>query len=147
MHNALLWSMRISVYAMVHIKKTIINDGREDFSKPAVIIANHQSHLDLPLLLMLSPKIIVLTTKWVWNNPLYALVIRYLDFYPVMDGYESVIDKLKRKVDEGYSILVFPEGTRSPDASIQRFHKGAFLLAEKLNWIFLLYSFMGQGIA
>ena len=126
LHNALLWSMRVSVYAMANIKKTIINDGREDFREPSVIIANHQSHLDLPLLLMLSPKIIVLTTKWVWNNPLYALVIRYLGFYPVVDGYESVIDKLKRKVDEGYSILVFPEGTRSPDARIQRFHKGAF---------------------
>jgi 1-acyl-sn-glycerol-3-phosphate acyltransferase len=133
LHIALLWSMRVSVYAVANVRKTIINDGREDFSKPSVIIVNHQSHLDLPLLLMLSPKIIVLTTKWVWNNPVYALVIRYLGFYPVVDGYESVIDKLKRKVDEGYSILVFPEGTRSADTRIQRFHKGAFLLAEKLN--------------
>jgi 1-acyl-sn-glycerol-3-phosphate acyltransferase len=118
---------------MITIKKKIINETREDFKTPSVIISNHQSHIDLPLLLAQSPKIIVLTTKWVWNNPLYALYIRYLDFYPVTGGYELLIEKLRKKVEEGYSILVFPEGTRSPDSRIRRFHKGAFLLAEKLN--------------
>jgi 2-polyprenyl-3-methyl-5-hydroxy-6-metoxy-1,4-benzoquinol methylase len=82
---------------------------------------------------MLSPKIIILTNKWVWNNPLYALVIRYLGFYSVTKGFEPLMDKLRKQVEDGYSILVFPEGTRSSDASIKRFHKGAFLLAEKLN--------------
>ena len=133
LHKAMCWSMRGTVYSVFNIRKTIINEGNENFNRPSIIIANHQSHLDLPLLLMLSPKIIVLTTTWVWNNPVYALVIRYLDFYPVTGGYENLIDKLKKKVEEGYSILVFPEGTRSPDSGIRRFHKGAFLLAEKLN--------------
>lgn len=133
LRRAMTWCLKVPVYGMVNIKKTIINEGREDFSIPSVVIANHQSHLDLPLLLMLSPKIIVLTNSWVWNNPVYALVIRYLDFYPVTGGYEGLVDKLKKKVEEGYSILVFPEGTRSPDSSIKRFHKGAFLLAGKLH--------------
>ena len=46
---------------------------------------------------------------------------------------KPLYDKLQKKVKEGYSIMVFPEGTRSPDSSIKRFHKGAFLLAEKMN--------------
>jgi SAM-dependent methyltransferase len=50
-----------------------------------------------------------------------------------MGGYEELTDKLKVKVNEGFSILVFPEGSRSPDSSIKRFHKGAFLMAEKLG--------------
>ncbi len=118
---------------MFTVRQKTINAGGEDFSKPSIIIANHQSHIDLPLLLMQTPKMIVLTTNWVWNNPLYCLLIRYLNFYPVTAGYEPLIDKLKKEVDEGYSILVFPEGTRSADSKIHRFHKGAFLLAEKLN--------------
>jgi uncharacterized protein len=133
LHKVLCFFMKFSVGSMVNIRKTIINEGRENFVKPAVIVANHQSHIDLPLMLMLNPRIIVLTTRWVWNNPLYCLYIRYLGFYPVTEGYEPLMDKLRKKTEEGYSILVFPEGTRSADATIQRFHKGAFLLAGKLG--------------
>jgi 1-acyl-sn-glycerol-3-phosphate acyltransferase len=133
LHHILFAFMRVATFALANVRKKVVNESGEDFRKPSVILANHQSHLDLPLMLMLNPRIIVLTTTWVWNNPLYCLYIRYLGFYPVTDGYEQLTDKLREKVEEGYSILVFPEGTRSADAKIQRFHKGAFLLAEKLN--------------
>jgi 2-polyprenyl-3-methyl-5-hydroxy-6-metoxy-1,4-benzoquinol methylase len=36
-------------------------------------------------------------------------------------------------MSEGYSVVIFPEGTRSADCKIKRFHKGAFYLANKLN--------------
>jgi uncharacterized protein len=133
MHQSLSFCCKLPVYAMMHIRKSIVNTTGEDFSRPAVIVCNHQSHIDLLLLLMLHPKIIAVTTKWVWNNPIYALVIRYLEFYPVADGYGEITEKLKPSLDNGYSILVFPEGSRSIDASIKRFHKGAFLIAEKLG--------------
>ncbi len=133
MHTLLFMCIKAASYGLINIKSVILNEGGANFRKPSLIISNHQSHLDLPLLLMLDPRIIILTTDWVWNNPLYALVIRYLHFYPVTWGYEVLVDKLRKEVEEGYSILVFPEGTRSPDSRIQRFHKGAFLLAEKLG--------------
>ena len=82
MHQAMAFGSKLPVYAMLHIRKTIINESGEDFKKPALIISNHQSHIDPLLLLMLNPHIIVITTKWVWNNPIYALVIRYLEFIP-----------------------------------------------------------------
>jgi 1-acyl-sn-glycerol-3-phosphate acyltransferase len=145
MHRGMVFWCKLPVYAMAHIKKKVVNVSGEDFSKPAIILSNHQSHIDLLLLLMLHPKMIVLTTKWVWNNPIYALVIRYLDYYPVMGGYEELTDRLKTKIDEGYSILVFPEGSRSPDSSIRRFHKGAFLMAEKLNLDLLPIFIHGAG--
>jgi uncharacterized protein len=145
LHRAMMLWCKIPVYAMVHIKKTIINPRGEDFSQPALIISNHQSHIDLLLLLMLHPKLIVLTTKWVWNNPIYALVIRYLNYYPVMDGYEGLIGKLKSKIEEGYSVIVFPEGSRSPDSSVMRFHKGAFLLAHELGIDVLPIIIHGAG--
>ncbi len=145
LHRAMAFCCKIPVYAMPHIRKRIINTANENFEKPSVMISNHQSHIDLLLLLMLHPKIIVLTNKWVWNNPVYALVIRYLDYYPVMEGYDSIIDKLKEKADQGYSILVFPEGTRSSESRILRFHKGAFLLAGKLGLDILPVIIHGAG--
>ena len=142
--NMVLWC-KLPVYAMFHIRKTIVNLSGEDFSKPAIILSNHQSHIDLLLLLMLHPKMIVLTTKWVWNNPIYALVIRFLDYYPVLGGYEELTQRLKAKVNDGYSILVSPEGSRSPDSTIRRFHKGAFLMAEELQLDLIPIFLHGAG--
>ena len=145
MHYFLMWFCRFEVYFMFNIKKTIINEHSEKFKNPALIIANHQSHIDLLLLIMLHPKIVILTNNWVWNNPIYSLVIRYLDFYPTEAGSENILGKLKDKVKEGYSILVFPEGSRSEDSKIKRFHKGAFLLAEQLNLDVLPIMLHGVG--
>ncbi len=115
------------------VKFNYENLSDETFDKPAIIISNHQSHLDLMCLIMLHPKLIVLTNDWVWNNPFYGRLIKYADFYPISNGIEQNIQKLSERVQKGYSIVVFPEGTRSSDCSILRFHRGAFYLAEQLN--------------
>ena len=49
------------------------------------------------------------------------------------DGIDELMPKLQSLVDRGYSIAVYPEGTRSKDCRIGRFHKGAFYIAEKLG--------------
>ena len=48
------------------------------------------------------------------------------------EGIDELMPKLQSLVDRGYSIAVYPEGTRSKDCRIGRFHKGAFYIAEKL---------------
>ena len=105
----------------------------DQFSKPAVIIANHQSHLDLACLMALTPKLVFFTNGWVWKNPIYGYVIRKAEFYPIADGLEKNLDRIKDLVSRGYSLCVFPEGTRTPDGKIGRFHKGAFYVACELG--------------
>ena len=136
------WSM---IYIMPNVKKRIINPLKEDFSKPAVIISNHQSFLDILSLVMLTPKLILFTNKWVWNSPFFGLVVRMADFYPIANGAELSIDLLEKKVKQGYSIMVFPEGTRSVDGTMKKFHKGAFYLAQNLNIDILPIVLHGTG--
>lgn len=133
MHYCMMYACRGIVYSLFPIKKKKINLSAENFKKPSIIISNHQSHVDLLILLALNPKMVVLTTNWVWNSPFYGYVIRFIDFFSVKEGNEKLIEKLKLKIDEGYSILVFPEGSRSKDQNITRFHKGAFYLAKQLD--------------
>lgn len=121
------------LYIMGNVKKRVINPANEQFEKPAVIISNHQSFLDILVSTMLHPKVILLTNQWVWRSPVFGAVVRLADYYPVADGAEGAIEKLKQRVAEGYSIVVYPEGTRSPDPVIKRFHKGAFFIAEQLG--------------
>lgn len=124
---------KIIVALIFPIRKRMIDLQKLDFSKPSVIISNHQSHLDLVLLLMLHPKIIVFTNKWVYNNIFYGVIIRFADYYPAYKGLEEGFDKIRDKVANGYSILIFPEGKRSVDGSIGRFHQGVFSVAHQLG--------------
>ncbi len=107
--------------------------GLKDFSKPSVIVANHQSHLDLICLMALSPKLIFFTNDWVWRNPIYGYVIRKADYVPVSGGVEGQMDRIRALVARGYSLVIFPEGTRTPDGKVGRFHKGAFYVAAELG--------------
>jgi len=129
------------------VKFSASNPHDEDFRKPAIIICNHQSHLDLMVMLMQTPKLVVLTKDWVWNNLLYGYLIRSAEYYPVSWGTDVLFPKLKSLIDRGYSIVVYPEGTRSPDCSISRFHSGAFYLAKELNVDMLPLVLYGAGKA
>jgi 1-acyl-sn-glycerol-3-phosphate acyltransferase len=132
-HQMIAFFMRLALKALPGVKFSLNNKYGETFEKPAVIIANHQSHLDLLCTMMLNPKVVLLTTDWVWKNPMYGVIIRFAEFYPVSDGYDKNVERLKSLVERGYSVVVYPEGTRSETGEIQRFHKGAFQLAQALN--------------
>ncbi len=132
-HQMIAAVMRLAMKILPGVKFSMNNEVGETFEKPAVIIANHQSSLDLITLMMLHPKLILLTTDWVWKNPFYGIIIRFAEFYPISDGYEKNEERLKDLVSRGYSVVVFPEGTRSMTGEIIRFHKGAFQLAQTLK--------------
>jgi 1-acyl-sn-glycerol-3-phosphate acyltransferase len=144
-HHIICRTARFVMKHFPQVQLTCENLSGETFEKPAVIICNHQSHVDLMCILMLHPKIIVLTNDWVWNSPFYGKLIRYADFYPVSNGVEKAIHRLKDAIERGYSIMLFPEGSRSEDCSIRRFHKGAFYLAEQLQLDLLPLMIHGIG--
>jgi 1-acyl-sn-glycerol-3-phosphate acyltransferase len=125
--------MKSVLYINPSFTKAIVNPHNEDFKKPAVIIANHTSFLDILAIGMLSPKIIYLVNDWVYNSPVFGIGVRLAGFYPVSKGLEGGIEHLRKKVEEGFSLAVFPEGTRSKNNYINRFHKGPFYLAEQFG--------------
>lgn len=132
-HFVLSKFMQSVLMSYPSIKRKINNTSNETFDKPAIIIANHSSFLDILAVGMLSPKIIFLVSDWVYNSPVFGKGVRLAGFYPVSSGMDNGVEHLRAKVNDGFSIMVFPEGTRSEDNTIKRFHKGAFYLAEQLH--------------
>ena len=104
-----------------------------NFDRPSLIICNHQSQLDLLSLLTLTPKIVFLTNDWVWHNPLYGNLIRHAEYYPASMGIDVLLPRFQSLVERGYSIAIFPEGTRSQDCQVAPFHRGAAYIAQKLG--------------
>lgn len=145
-HVSVSIATRAVVDVMFMVRKVRINRNGENFKKPAVIVANHQSFIDILVLLGLNPKTVMVTNGWVWNSPFFGRIVRYADFYHTANGYEALADSLKEKIADGYSVVIFPEGTRSVDGSIKRFHKGAFYLAETLTMDILPIVLYGNGM-
>ena len=132
-HKAVSKFMKSVLMTNPWIKRKIINKHHETFEKQAVIIANHSSFLDILSIGMLHPKMIFLVSDWVYNSPVIGKVVRFAGFYPVSSGIENGLNHLEKKIEQGYSLMAFPEGTRSTSTKIKRFHKGAFYLAEQFN--------------
>lgn len=128
--SKLAWS---TLYLGFHVNKEVINKERLDFDRPSIIIANHSSFLDILLMIALNPKVVIMVKRWVYNSPFFGAFIRYAGYLYIAEGTEYNLDMIRERVEEGYSIVIFPEGTRSRDGKIQRFHKGAFHLAKELQ--------------
>lgn len=132
-HRLIYISTKHFVRLIPSVKIVRENKNDETFNKPAVIIANHQSFFDILLILSTTPKIVMITNNWVWHSPFIGWLVRYADFHNTSEGYDVLAAKLQELINKGYSAAIFPEGTRSVDGSIQRFHKGAFYLANYLK--------------
>ena len=133
-HRAMRRFFRFDLRSHPWLYANIHNPHGEDFHRGAILICNHQSLLDTLCLFILSPRILLVTHDRVWNNPLVAAVLRYADCFSVSDtGWDDRLEYCRSFLDKGYSIAVFPEGCRSQDGNVQRFHKGAFYLAERLE--------------
>lgn len=144
-HKFLRWSSEFIINNIPGTDYTYRNLTGETFEKPAVIICNHQGHFDLMCIMMTTPRLVVLTNDWVWRNPLYGWIIKRAEFYPVSNGLDANLPRLRSLVERGYSVVIFPEGTRSDDCRILRFHSGAFYLAQQLGVDILPMLLHGVG--
>ncbi len=122
-----------TLYAGVHVKKKVVDQHKLDYKNPSIITPNHTSFLDILVVLMLHPKTIIMVKKWVYNSPIFAPFIRYGGYLFAEEGAEGSLDEIKNRIEQGYSLVIFPEGTRSPDGEIKRFHKGAFYISKELD--------------
>src|SRR5690606_36981574 len=83
------------------VRKRVVNQTGEMFEKPAVVIANHTSSLDTLSMAITTHKLLFFVDDWVYNSPVFGRLVRCLGFFPVSEGLEGNIDRLKEKVAQG----------------------------------------------
>lgn len=102
---------------------------------PAVFVANHPSLLDVTAIICRIPHACCVVKEGLVRNPLVGPLIRGLGHVGAGDGGfgagYGVLAALEARLVEGFPVLVFPEGTRSPYADLRRFRRGAFEVARK----------------
>ncbi|MCX6267320.1 MAG: 1-acylglycerol-3-phosphate O-acyltransferase [Bacteroidetes bacterium] len=110
-------------------------EGRNkiDPAKVYVMVSNHQSGLDILVLFKLHTHF-----KWVAKKGLF--LIPFIGWNMALNGYIPIergrgrsklqmMDKAAESIQAGNSVILFPEGTRSPDGNLQVYKTGAFRLA------------------
>lgn len=115
-------------------------DGRENIVKGQsyVIAANHQSYWDAFLMY----GFVGIPFKWVMKKELGK--IPFVGWACYMAGHILIerssrvksmesIRKAESKLKNGMSVVIFPEGTRTPDGKMGRFKRGAFLISQELE--------------
>jgi long-chain acyl-CoA synthetase len=109
---------------------------------PVLLIANHTSHLDAPLVLALLPAALRRHTAvaaaadyFFERQPLATLAPLALGAFPFhrQGAVATSLTHCGHLAADGYSLLIFPEGTRSPSGALQPFKPGIGLLARELG--------------
>jgi len=112
---------------------TVRVQGREHLASggPFVFTPNHQSHLDILVLLGYLPgRTRFAAKRELWRHPVVGAVLDTLGMVPIdRDRPERAIEALNRAGDESESLVIFPEGKRSRSGQLLPFKSGAFVLA------------------
>ena len=136
-HWLLVWqSVLISILIPIW-KIEIEGRGKAVKGTTYVVIANHQSMLDIILINRLR-------YRFRWISKIENTGVPVLGWYLRMAGYITVnrgndesksemLEKSYQCLKQGISIMIFPEGTRSPDGEIGFYKRGAFQLAARAD--------------
>ena len=132
-HAMLVFQGMVLAYAVPVWRIKMEGRKKADRKTTYVIISNHQSILDILLLNSLRYRY-----KWIskienTKVPFVGWYLKMADYITVDRGNSESKDKMMTEalavLKKGISLMIFPEGTRSPDSRIGFFKRGAFQLA------------------
>jgi putative phosphoserine phosphatase/1-acylglycerol-3-phosphate O-acyltransferase len=120
--------------ALAGVKLEIVGEENLWAARPAVFVANHQSSLDAPLMgALLRRDFTGVAKKEAQYDPRMAIAGLFVDpAYIDRSNPESAkrdLAALADRIRDGTSVMIMPEGTRSPTPNVLPFKKGAFHLA------------------
>jgi 1-acyl-sn-glycerol-3-phosphate acyltransferase len=134
LRRATRWMARGVVKWMPFGQLEFQNITPQTFSPPCIVISNHQSAVDVMLVVSLPADVRQTAKKRVFDEPMLGIGCKLLGHVMVEpNDPEATLQRCREKLADGASVHFYPEGTRSPDGFLQRFHRGAFELAVELQ--------------
>jgi 1-acyl-sn-glycerol-3-phosphate acyltransferase len=111
----------------------VVDDVHPDPRRPYVFVANHQSNADAFLVAMVPWEMKWLSKKSIFDIPLLGWMMRVAGDVEVDRGNKEsarrAMAEMRERLDRKLSVIIFPQGTRSPDGTVGAFREGAFRLA------------------
>jgi 1-acyl-sn-glycerol-3-phosphate acyltransferase len=117
---------------------------------PVIFMSNHQSNFDILALLAAMPRQIHwIAKKELFEIPVFGPSMRRGGYIPLDrgDGRKALqsMDEAAATIHHGKSVVLFPEGTRTPDGNLLPFKRGGFILARKADVPVIPITINGSG--
>jgi 1-acyl-sn-glycerol-3-phosphate acyltransferase len=101
--------------------------------RPVIVIANHPTTIDVVAVLAVYREACVVVKHKIWRDPFLRHIFRWCGHVDGGDGSmeanTALLQNLQTRIAQGFSVVVFPEGTRSPPRGLGPMFKGAFAVA------------------
>jgi 1-acyl-sn-glycerol-3-phosphate acyltransferase len=134
LRRATRWFARGVVKGMPFGKLEFQNISEATFAKPCIVVSNHQSAVDVMLMVSLPGDVRQTAKKRVFDAPMLGIGCKVLGHVMVEpNDPQKTLQRCRETLASGASVHFYPEGTRSVDGYVQRFHRGAFELAIELQ--------------
>ncbi len=141
---ALRLVLQAILFAVMALRQKLVVAGTEHLhgNGPFVFIANHTSHLDTSTILKALPlrirrKVVVAAAKdYFFTSPGKAFLAALLFNAFPLDRDTNVhenFSQIGKFLDAGWSLIIYPEGTRSQDGKLHPFKKGIGIIAQEMD--------------
>jgi len=103
---------------------------------PSVIVANHTTLVDVTAILSQVPDVCCVSKHAYTGSWFIGRLLRLCGFLgagSTMTEQAAMLAEARERLAQGFHVLVFPEGTRSPERSLLPFRRGAFEIACQAN--------------
>ncbi|UCE60352.1 MAG: 1-acyl-sn-glycerol-3-phosphate acyltransferase [Phycisphaerales bacterium] len=148
--SSFLWSRAILWVSSV----ALLIEGSEHICRgpePAFYVGNHQSALDIPMLVVaLRGRVRFLAKKSLFRIPVFGWLLSLYSYVPIdRANPRKTLKSLERMLElveqRSVSPVVFPEGTRSPDGRLLPFRKGAMKICQRAGLTIVPFAIHGSG--
>lgn len=143
------WSERLLRF--IRLRCRVVNpDGVElPRGRPVILMSNHSSLYDVPLIFHALPgSIRMLTKKELFRVPIWGRGLAAGEFLSIdrKDRTQALRDlgRAREKMESGIVLWVGPEGTRSRDGRLGTFKKGGFMLALEIGAVIVPLGIRGS---
>lgn len=104
-------------------------EGAERLGRPGqLVIANHPSLIDVVVLIGLIRDANCVVKQSLWDNPFTRAPVRAAQFIS-NNGSADMLDEAAAALEQGQTLIIFPEGTRTTPGHAPQFHRGAASIA------------------
>jgi 1-acyl-sn-glycerol-3-phosphate acyltransferase len=138
-----LWARGILAGLKGIVGLTYAERGQQNIpDEPCLIVANHQSTWETLAFLILFPDVAIVAKRELLTIPVFSWFLRnspmiLIDRESGSKAVRKMVDESRAALDQGRSVLIFPEGTRKQVSEPVAFKRGVELLYAKLDRVVL----------